>query len=140
MGAPLSFFTSTDVGTTTNRYCAQRPQLYMKFVLKKTCRFSQDMTVIDAELPYALVDLSLSIVTAIMGAILMCLSAGYFAATMPPVILIVFCMFTKTKSFNFPTNMMRLSTSKILFTHIAANAFARSRGEVPSVLTFYRGR
>lgn len=52
-------------------------------------RFSQDMTVIDAELPYALVDLSLSIITAIMGAVLMCLSAGYFAATLPPVVLAV---------------------------------------------------
>ena len=47
------------------------------------------MTVIDAELPYSLVDLSLSTVMAIMGAILMCLSAGYFAATLPPVILAV---------------------------------------------------
>ncbi|KIM99556.1 hypothetical protein OIDMADRAFT_125496 [Oidiodendron maius Zn] len=71
MAAPLSFFTSTDVGTTTN---------------------SQDMTVIDAELPYSLVDLSLSTVMAIMGAILMCLSAGYFAATLPPVILAVWIL------------------------------------------------
>jgi ATP-binding cassette subfamily C (CFTR/MRP) protein 1 len=47
------------------------------------------MTIIDGELPYALVDLSLCTVTAIMGAILMCLSAGYFAATLPPVILAV---------------------------------------------------
>jgi ATP-binding cassette subfamily C (CFTR/MRP) protein 1 len=47
------------------------------------------MTVIDTELPYSLIDLSLSITTTIMGAILMCLSAGYFAAMMPPVILAV---------------------------------------------------
>ena len=47
------------------------------------------MTIIDTELPYSLVDLSLSIMTTIMGAILMCLSAGYFAAMMPPVILSV---------------------------------------------------
>jgi ATP-binding cassette subfamily C (CFTR/MRP) protein 1 len=73
MGAPLSFFTSTDIGTTTNR-------------------FSQDMTVIDAELPYSLVDLMFSLVVTIMAAILMCLSAGYFAATMPPVILIVWIL------------------------------------------------
>jgi ATP-binding cassette subfamily C (CFTR/MRP) protein 1 len=45
------------------------------------------MTIIDTELPYALIDLSLSVMTTIMGAILMCLSAGYFAAMMPPVIL-----------------------------------------------------
>jgi len=47
------------------------------------------MSVIDTELPYALVDLCFSSITALMGAILMCLSAGYFAATIPPVILMV---------------------------------------------------
>jgi len=55
------------------------------------------MTVIDGELPYALVDLALSVVTAIMGAGLMCLSAGYFAATMPPVILIVWRKFERQR-------------------------------------------
>lgn len=50
------------------------------------------MTIIDAELPYSLIDLSLCIVVSIMGAILMCLSAGYFAATLPPVILAVWSM------------------------------------------------
>lgn len=50
------------------------------------------MTVIDAELPYSLVDLSLSLIAAIMGAILMCVSAGYFAATIPPVILMVWVL------------------------------------------------
>ncbi|MCJ1399110.1 hypothetical protein MMC11_002312 [Xylographa trunciseda] len=73
MCAPLSFFTMTDTGTTTNR-------------------FSQDMTVIDTELPYALIDLSLMFVVAVMGAILMCLSAGYFAATMPPIVLMVWVL------------------------------------------------
>ena len=47
------------------------------------------MTVIDTELPYSLIDLLLSFVVAIMGAVLMSLSAGYFAATMPPIILLV---------------------------------------------------
>lgn len=47
------------------------------------------MTVLDAELPYSLIDLAFSVVVTIMGATLMCISAGYFAATMPPVILIV---------------------------------------------------
>ncbi|RAL60312.1 hypothetical protein DID88_000088 [Monilinia fructigena] len=66
MGAPLFFFTATDTGTTTNR-------------------FSQDMSILDGDLPYAIVDLSISIVQAIMGAVLMSLSAGYFAATIPVV-------------------------------------------------------
>ncbi|KAF7856278.1 hypothetical protein EAF04_009806 [Stromatinia cepivora] len=73
MGAPLSFFTATDTGTTTNR-------------------FSQDMSILDGDLPYAVVDLSSSIVQAIMGAILMSLSAGYFAATIPVVGLAVWVL------------------------------------------------
>ncbi|PQE13970.1 hypothetical protein CJF30_00006789 [Rutstroemia sp. NJR-2017a BBW] len=73
MGAPLSFFTATDTGTTTNR-------------------FSQDMTIVDNDLPYSLVDLSLSMVVAIMGAVLMSLSAGYFAATIPVVALVVWVL------------------------------------------------
>lgn len=47
------------------------------------------MTVLDAELPYSLIDLAFSLVVTTMGAALMCISAGYFAATIPPVILIV---------------------------------------------------
>jgi len=47
------------------------------------------MTVIDTELPYSLVDLAVSLIVALMGAILMCVSAGYFAATMPVVVLVV---------------------------------------------------
>ena len=86
MAAPLSFFTSTDVGTTLNR-------------------FSQDMTVIDAELPYSLIDLVLAMILAIMGAVLMCLSAGYFAATMPAVIL---CVWILQKFYLRTSRQMRL--------------------------------
>ncbi|KAG4443574.1 hypothetical protein IFR05_000951 [Cadophora sp. M221] len=73
MGAPLSFFTTTDTGVTTNR-------------------FSQDMTIIDTELPYSLIDFCFAMIGVIMGAILMCLSAGYFAITVPPVILLVWVL------------------------------------------------
>ena len=50
------------------------------------------MTVLDAELPYSLIDLLLSAATSVMAAVLMCISAGYFAATMPPVILAVWVL------------------------------------------------
>ncbi|EED18573.1 ATP-binding cassette transporter, putative [Talaromyces stipitatus ATCC 10500] len=73
MNAPLSFFTSVDVGTTTNR-------------------FSQDMTLIDNDLPYAMVDFMLSLSMGIMSAILMCISARYFAATMPPILLLMWML------------------------------------------------
>lgn len=61
MAAPLSFFTATDTGEITNR-------------------FSQDMSIVDTELPYSFIDLVLSGITCIMGAVLMCLSAGYFCS------------------------------------------------------------
>ena len=86
MAAPLSFFTSTDVGVTLNR-------------------FSQDMTVIDAELPYSLIDLVLALILAVMGAALMCVSAGYFAATMPVVIL---CVWVLQKFYLRTSRQMRL--------------------------------
>lgn len=41
------------------------------------------------QLPYSLVDFCYSTVTAVMGAALMCVSAGYFAAVLPPVVLAV---------------------------------------------------
>ncbi|KAF7905843.1 hypothetical protein EAF00_000122 [Botryotinia globosa] len=84
MGAPLSFFTATDTGTTTNRYVLG---LYYRNLANFRLRFSQDMSIIYGDLPYALVDLSLSIVQASMGAILMSPSAGYFAATILVIVL-----------------------------------------------------
>jgi ATP-binding cassette, subfamily C (CFTR/MRP), member 1 len=65
LAAPLSFFTRTDIGSITNR-------------------FSQDLNLVDIELPVTYVDLSLSFVSTIVGIALMAASgAGYFAATIP---------------------------------------------------------
>ncbi|PLB43601.1 P-loop containing nucleoside triphosphate hydrolase protein [Aspergillus steynii IBT 23096] len=64
MEAPLSFFTRTDIGVTTNR-------------------FSQDMSVVDTELPFALIDLCLNLAIALFAAVLMCVFSGYFAAIFP---------------------------------------------------------
>ncbi|OKL62025.1 hypothetical protein UA08_02529 [Talaromyces atroroseus] len=73
MNAPLAFFTSVDIGTTTNR-------------------FSQDMTLIDNDLPYAVIDFLISLSIGVMSAVLMCISARYFAATMPPVFLFMWML------------------------------------------------
>ncbi|KAL3417106.1 multidrug resistance-associated protein 1 [Phlyctema vagabunda] len=70
MNAPLHFFSSTDTGTTTNR-------------------FSQDMSVVDKELPFALIDLVVATIQALLGAVFMCLAAGYFALIMPPVAFVI---------------------------------------------------
>ncbi|GKT64976.1 ABC multidrug transporter [Colletotrichum tofieldiae] len=52
MEAPVAFFSRTDVGVTTNR-------------------FSQDMSVVDTELPFALVDFCVNFALIIMSVILM---------------------------------------------------------------------
>lgn len=51
--------------------------------------FSQDMSIVDKELPFTLIDLVVSMIQAIMGAILMCIATGYFAFALPPVVAIV---------------------------------------------------
>ncbi|MCJ1311373.1 hypothetical protein MMC25_005044 [Agyrium rufum] len=73
MNAPLSFFTTTDAGTTLNR-------------------FSQDMTIVDIELPDAMIDFSVGVVLTVMESILMSLSAGYFTATLPVVMIILYIL------------------------------------------------
>ncbi|PYH40178.1 P-loop containing nucleoside triphosphate hydrolase protein [Aspergillus saccharolyticus JOP 1030-1] len=69
MQAPLSFFTSVDTGITMNR-------------------FSQDMTLIDHDLPYSVLDFVFSLAGGFMSAIMICISTRYFAAVIPP-----FCLF-----------------------------------------------
>ncbi|KAJ5107721.1 hypothetical protein N7456_004396 [Penicillium angulare] len=73
MNAPLSFFTSTDIGTTINR-------------------FSQDMTLIDHDLPYSMIDFMLSLSMAAMSMVLMCISASYFSAVIPVVFLFMWIL------------------------------------------------
>lgn len=63
--------------------------VHWSVILTLRDRFSQDMSVIDKELPFALIDLVVSVVQALMGAILMCLATGYFALTLPPVIAVM---------------------------------------------------
>jgi len=85
------------------------------------------MSILDAELPYSLIDMSFSLIMALFGAILMCISAGYFAATMPPVILIVwgvsliylYTVMDHTKHFG--------SITKVLSQNVATNASSGPR-------------
>ncbi|KAH7371789.1 ABC transporter-like protein [Cadophora sp. MPI-SDFR-AT-0126] len=69
--APLSFFTSTDVGQIVNR-------------------FSQDLSVIDSELPLAALILTNNLVTATIQAILISISTSYFAAALPFIMIVVY--------------------------------------------------
>ena len=74
MNAPVAFFSRTDVGVTTNR-------------------FSQDMSVVDTELPFALVDFCVNFALITMSVILMCVFSGYFAATLVPFVAFCWCKF-----------------------------------------------
>lgn len=51
------------------------------------------MSIVDNDLPFALIDLIVALVQAVMGAVLMCFVAGYFALTLPPVLLVVWSEF-----------------------------------------------
>lgn len=62
--APLSFFTSTDLGQVVNL-------------------FSQDLAVIDMELPLSGLILANNMCMAVMQAILICISTSYFAIVLP---------------------------------------------------------
>jgi ATP-binding cassette, subfamily C (CFTR/MRP), member 1 len=50
------------------------------------------MTLIDNDLPYSVTDFTLSLSSGFMSAVLMCVSAGYFAATIPPVLLLMWVL------------------------------------------------
>ncbi|KAJ9499582.1 hypothetical protein H2202_005165 [Exophiala xenobiotica] len=74
LDAPLAFFTRTDVGTITNR-------------------FSQDMALVDNDLPYAYADSTLSLASCLMGMGLMVASGtGYFAAVVPVLVAALYCV------------------------------------------------
>lgn len=64
LNAPLSFFTRTDIGSVTNR-------------------FSQDLSLVDSDLPFSYADFVLSFVSVVTGIGLMAASSGYFAGTIP---------------------------------------------------------
>ena len=96
------------------------------------------MTVLDAELPYSLIDLVLSISAGVMAAILMCLSAGYFATTMPCVILSIWGEFHQHSQIlsHQPVNR-KYSTTKILPPHLPSNPPFGSRSQIPSLQPFH---
>ncbi|KAH7346292.1 putative ATP-binding cassette transporter [Rhexocercosporidium sp. MPI-PUGE-AT-0058] len=112
MGAPLSFFAATDTGTTTNR-------------------FSQDMSVVDGELPFALVDLVFAIIQTVMGAIFMCISAGYFTLTVPVVGIIVWLIQKYYLRTSRQIRILDLEAKSPLYTH-----FIETLSGLPTIRAF----
>jgi hypothetical protein len=78
---------------------------------------------IDEDLPFALIDLIVSIVQTVMGAILMCFAAGYFALTIPA---IVFVVWGKRYSHKLLVLLLicgsNVSNPKILSTHFPSSS------------------
>ncbi|KAB8230272.1 uncharacterized protein BDW43DRAFT_321569 [Aspergillus alliaceus] len=62
--APMSFFHTTDLGTTTNR-------------------FSQDLQLIDMELPLSVLNTILTFFTCVAQIVVVCVATNYIAATIP---------------------------------------------------------
>ncbi|RAK71485.1 P-loop containing nucleoside triphosphate hydrolase protein [Aspergillus fijiensis CBS 313.89] len=68
LDSPMSFFHTTDVGHTTNR-------------------FSQDLQLIDMELPLAVLNTILTFFTCVAQVVVVCVSTSYIAATVPACLL-----------------------------------------------------
>jgi hypothetical protein len=114
MKAPLAFFTITDTGTITNRQVETHVvfvaliltlrqiqprhdnyRCVRRLLILNLIRGVQKLTLAlcsDTELPYSLIDFIFATFAAIMAGALMCVSASYFAATLPPVGLAVWSM------------------------------------------------
>lgn len=113
LDAPLSFFTRTDIGTITNR-------------------FSQDMGLIDAELPYAYADFVLSLVSCIAGLGLMSASgSGYFAATIPVLLFVLYMVQRYYLRTSRQMRLLDLEQKAPLYT-----MFAETASGVPTIRAF----
>ena len=97
MNAPMAFFSRTDVGVITNH-------------------FSQDMSVIDTELPFALVDFCLNFGIVIIAVILMCVFSGYFAVALVPFVVFCWCESRTSLATFFDMNKQAKPDYKLILT------------------------
>jgi ABC-type multidrug transport system fused ATPase/permease subunit len=71
IGAPLRFFTTTDLGVVTNL-------------------FSQDMTLIDGELPIALLNASIEVFISLGMAAIIASSSAWLVLSFPPIVILMY--------------------------------------------------
>jgi ATP-binding cassette subfamily C (CFTR/MRP) protein 1 len=98
MEAPLSFFASTDTGTTLNR-------------------FSQDMNLVDIEMPPGVLEVGAQVVIVTVQAVLMCLSARYLAACLPFVLLVMYVLQKFYLRTSRQLRLLYLEAKAPLFSH-----------------------
>lgn len=81
--APTSFLTSTNAGTTLNRYVPCRFSVSFLSVVLTPPRFSQDLELIDNDLPMAIDQTVFQFLSVIASAVLVFIGSGYVAAAIP---------------------------------------------------------
>lgn len=112
LNAPLSFFTKTDSGVTINR-------------------FSQDLNLIDMELPSALIATVLQLALFLIGGGLMAATATYSLATIPVVILVLFAVQKFYLRTSRQLRHLDLEQKAPLYTH-----FQETLSGLPSIRAF----
>ncbi|CAG9987270.1 unnamed protein product [Clonostachys byssicola] len=98
--APLSFLTSVDVGITTNR-------------------FSQDLQLIDTELPISLFNTTLALGYCILLLVIICISGRYIAATLPFFLGIMFYVQRSYLHSSRQIRLLDLAAKAPLFSHFS---------------------
>ena len=112
MRAPLSFFTRVDSGTTLNR-------------------FSQDMTLVDVELPSAFVNAIFAAAGMLVLGGLICASASYFLATVPVLFAALYAIQTVYLRTSRQIRLLDLEAKAPLYSH-----FAETLGGLVSIRAF----
>jgi ABC-type multidrug transport system fused ATPase/permease subunit len=112
LGAPLSFFTKTDSGTTLNR-------------------FSQDLNTIDNELPTALITTVIQLAFFLIGGGLMAATASYALAAIPVVILVLYAVQRFYLRTSRQLRHLELEQQAPLYTH-----FQETLSGLPSIRAF----
>ena len=112
MRAPLSFFTRVDSGTTLNR-------------------FSQDMTLVDVELPSAFVNAIFAAAGMLVLGGLICASASYFLATVPVLFAALYGIQTVYLRTSRQIRLLDLEAKAPLYSH-----FAETLGGLVSIRAF----
>ncbi len=98
MAAPLYFFTTTPNGHTLNR-------------------FSQDLALVDMELPSALVQVSGPFCLCVVQIVFICLSGAYFVATIPPVLIVMYFLQRYYLRTSRQIRQLEIESKAPLYTH-----------------------
>uniref|UniRef100_A0A093VBK4 Metal resistance protein YCF1 n=1 Tax=Talaromyces marneffei PM1 TaxID=1077442 RepID=A0A093VBK4_TALMA len=98
LGAPFSFFLKTDTGTTTNR-------------------FSQDINLIDMDLPIASINFAANLSMSIFSLAILCIAGKYLAITVPFLGLAVFFLQLYYLRTSRQVRLLDIEAKSPLYTH-----------------------